>query len=72
MLLRGYGYYLVRTECSKICLATMWCTLNASNSSFVCEKPLAKQPSNALQLTQNGSSLCYPFTCPLMPNKNEL
>ena len=35
-------------------------------------KPLSKRLSNALQLTQNGSSLCYPFASPRMQNKNAL
>ena len=53
------GYYLVQTECFELPISCP-------------RKPLSKRLSNALQLTQNGSSLCCPCSSPLMPNKNDL
>ena len=38
-----YGDYLVYIECSKICLDTMWCTLNASNSYFFSAKNISEK-----------------------------
>ena len=73
MLSRCYGLSLVYTECSSICVAAIWCTLHVPKVSFVVrENHFSKRLSNALQLTQNGSSLCYHFSSPLMQNKNEL
>ena len=39
---RCYGNYLVYTECSNICLATIWCTLNAWNLYFVSAKSIVE------------------------------
>ena len=42
MLSRCYGYYLVYTGCSSICLATIWCTLNASNTHLLSAKTIVE------------------------------
>ena len=47
MLSRCYGYYLVYTEYSSICLATIWCTQNASNSEMFCPRRLCRNHSSA-------------------------
>ena len=50
MLSRCYGYYLVYTECSCICLVTIWCSLDASNSRFLSAKTIAETTQQRIEI----------------------
>ena len=79
-------YYFVHSDCSGVGLCTNWCTRTAlvlvcvlfgahcklrTRKCFI-GRPLSKRLMNARQLIQNESSLCYPVSSSLLPNKKEL
>ena len=71
MLSRCYGYYLVYTECSSVCLATA--------VHWMFRTPICLSAITIVETTQQRiaihlkrSSLCYSFSSPPMPNHKKV
>ena len=52
MLSRRYGYYLVYTECTSICLTTFVCALNASNLHCLSWKAICETTQQRIAIDQ--------------------
>ena len=61
MVSRYYGYYLVYTECPSICLATIWCTLNACNSYLLSAETIVETTQQRIAIDRKRIMTVLPL-----------
>ena len=59
-----YGYYLVYIECASICLATIWCTLNASNSQILSAETIGETTQQRIAIDPKRIITVLPLYMP--------